>query len=43
MKMLRFWAALGAMGSALCGAGLAPLWAGPPYLTDDPDPVPLHH
>ena len=19
------------------------MWAGPPYLTDDPEPVPLHH
>ncbi len=27
---------------ALWGMGTG-AWAGPPYLTDDPDPVPLHH
>lgn len=25
----------------LCSTGV--VWAGPPFLTDDPDPVPLHH
>ncbi len=32
-------------GVATAFLWLAPLsgWAGPPYLTDDPDPVPLHH
>ena len=28
----------------LCACGAARLaWAGPPYMTDDPEPVPLHH
>ncbi len=42
---MRFWTVLGAC--CLAALGLAALaahaWAGPPYLTDDPDPVPLHH
>ena len=25
------------------GSAAATAWAGPPYLTDDPEPVPLHH
>lgn len=28
---------------ALLAAALAPAWAGPPFLTDDPVPVDLHH
>ena len=35
-------AALLLLAIALCGASTA-AWAGPPYLTDDPEPVPLHH
>ncbi len=41
-KRPRFWITLGISGLVLWGAG-AVAWAGPPYLTDDPDPVPLHH
>jgi hypothetical protein len=31
------------LGLALCVAGANVALAGPPYQTDDPDPVPLHH
>ena len=29
--------------AAVCGAAGGAAWAGPPYLTDDPEPVALHH
>lgn len=32
-----------AVGLALFTLGVSAAWAGPPYLTDDPDPVPYHH
>ena len=38
--MTRFWTAFG----VCCLLALSvPAWAGPPYLTDDPEPVALHH
>jgi len=42
MKVPRFWVMLVVSCFALWGAEAA-AWAGPPYLTDDPEPVPLHH
>ncbi len=42
MTMTRFWSTLGLSGLALGGAASVAL-AGPPFLTDDPDPVPYHH
>ena len=40
--MPRLCITLGVSCFALWGAA-AVVWAGPPYLTDDPEPVPLHH
>ena len=37
--MKRFWTAIG----VCCLTVGVPAWAGPPYLTDDPEPVALHH
>jgi hypothetical protein len=37
---MHFWTVI-----SICGLRILslPTWAGPPYLTDDPEPVPLHH
>jgi hypothetical protein len=42
MKTLRFYVIVGGICFALWGPAET-AWAGPPYLTDDPEPVPLHH
>lgn len=42
---MRFWTILSVCCLTTSGVpGLSvPAWAGPPYLTDDPEPVALHH
>jgi hypothetical protein len=42
MKRAWLWPAAPVVLAVAMGAG-APAWAGPPFLTDDPQPVPLHH